>query len=183
MGGSPRRRCRRGSRRGGRCAVVGRRRSRARADADAPDEDETPAATATATATATVAPPRSARNRAPAPPAALPPWPESPGVAVTTEDGLRLHAEVAGDPDAPVTLIFVHGYGLSRRSWRFQRRDLADGDVEPASSSTTTARTAPPPAPPVAAARSISSARTCSRWSNSSAATGRWCWSATRWAG
>jgi pimeloyl-ACP methyl ester carboxylesterase len=56
---------------------------------------------------------------------ALPVWPDSPGLTVTTEDGLRLHAEVAGDPDADITMIFVHGYGLSRRSWRFQRRDLA----------------------------------------------------------
>jgi pimeloyl-ACP methyl ester carboxylesterase len=58
----------------------------------------------------------------------LPPWPDEVGSPVATEDGLRLHAEVAGDPDAPVTMLFVHGYGLNRRSWRFQRRDLA-GDA------------------------------------------------------
>jgi pimeloyl-ACP methyl ester carboxylesterase len=56
----------------------------------------------------------------------LPPWPDSPALRVTTEDGLRLHVEVAGREDAAVTMVFVHGYGLSRRSWRFQRRDLAD---------------------------------------------------------
>lgn len=56
----------------------------------------------------------------------LPSWPDSPGRRVVTADGLTLHAEVAGREDAAVTLLFVHGYGLSRRSWRCQRRDLAD---------------------------------------------------------
>ncbi|HSP38347.1 MAG TPA: alpha/beta hydrolase [Frankiaceae bacterium] len=56
----------------------------------------------------------------------FPPWLDGPAIPVITSDGLRLHAEVAGRPDAPITIVFVHGYGLNRRSWRFQRRDLAE---------------------------------------------------------
>ncbi len=122
-------------------AVAGRRRARARASSGLDDESSagtdttstnttskqtstntTSTETASAGGTASSAEPSGA-------PTALPPWPEDPGAGVTTHDGLRLHAEVAGDPDAPLTMIFVHGYGLNRRSWRFQRRDLAHGDV------------------------------------------------------
>lgn len=56
----------------------------------------------------------------------LPPWPDTPGRVVVADDGVRLRVELAGAADAPVTLVFVHGYGLNRRSFRFQRRDLAD---------------------------------------------------------
>ena len=58
-------------------------------------------------------------------------WPEpgSPGGGraeqVSTSDGTQLHAEVHGADDAPVTLVFSHGYCLSSRSWTFQRQDLA----------------------------------------------------------
>ena len=31
------------------------------------------------------------------------------------------------EKDAPLTVVFVHGYTLSMASWTFQRRALADG--------------------------------------------------------
>jgi pimeloyl-ACP methyl ester carboxylesterase len=44
---------------------------------------------------------------------------------VTTADGVRLHVEVDGPPDAPVTLVLCHGYALTGDSWHFQRAALA----------------------------------------------------------
>ncbi|BCJ45103.1 alpha/beta hydrolase [Actinoplanes ianthinogenes] len=35
-------------------------------------------------------------------------------------DGVRLHAEVSGPADAPVTVILLHGWCLDRRTWRHQ---------------------------------------------------------------
>jgi pimeloyl-ACP methyl ester carboxylesterase len=45
---------------------------------------------------------------------------------VVADDGVRLAAEIDGDEDAPLTLVFVHGYTLSMACWHFQRRDLRD---------------------------------------------------------
>lgn len=45
---------------------------------------------------------------------------------VWTADGVRLHVEVGGDADAPLTVIFVHGWTLTQDIWHYQRRDLAD---------------------------------------------------------
>ena len=56
----------------------------------------------------------------------------SASVTITTDDGLRLHAEVddldenpAGSPvrgdSAALTLVFVHGYALNLDCWHFQR--------------------------------------------------------------
>ena len=39
-------------------------------------------------------------------------------------DGVPLHVEVNGPDDAPVTIIFCHGYALNQDSWHYQRRDL-----------------------------------------------------------
>jgi pimeloyl-ACP methyl ester carboxylesterase len=51
--------------------------------------------------------------------------PPQPGThVVTTDDGARLHAEVAGDPVAALTVVFVHGWTLSRAIWEQQARDL-----------------------------------------------------------
>jgi pimeloyl-ACP methyl ester carboxylesterase len=47
-------------------------------------------------------------------------------LVVHTEDGVALHVEEVGPLDAPLTVVFVHGYALSLRSFYFQRRDLAD---------------------------------------------------------
>jgi pimeloyl-ACP methyl ester carboxylesterase len=44
---------------------------------------------------------------------------------VQTDDGVLLAVEEVGPLDAPLTVVFVHGYALSMASWTFQRRDLA----------------------------------------------------------
>jgi pimeloyl-ACP methyl ester carboxylesterase len=44
---------------------------------------------------------------------------------VQTDDGVLLHVEEIGPADAPLTVVFVHGYSLSMASWTFQRRTLA----------------------------------------------------------
>ena len=44
---------------------------------------------------------------------------------VLAPDGVPLHVEVNGPDDAPVTIIFCHGYALHQDSWHYQRRDLA----------------------------------------------------------
>jgi pimeloyl-ACP methyl ester carboxylesterase len=45
---------------------------------------------------------------------------------VITSDGVELHAEVDGQEDAKLTVVFCHGYSLSLGSWHYQRRDLRD---------------------------------------------------------
>ena len=45
---------------------------------------------------------------------------------VTTDDGLPLAVEEVGPPDAPLTVVFVHGYCLTMGSWHYQRLGLAD---------------------------------------------------------
>jgi pimeloyl-ACP methyl ester carboxylesterase len=46
-------------------------------------------------------------------------------VDVVADDGVRLHVEVSGPDDAPVTIVFCHGYTLSMQTWHYQQRDLA----------------------------------------------------------
>jgi pimeloyl-ACP methyl ester carboxylesterase len=48
------------------------------------------------------------------------------GLDVLASDGVTLHVEVTGDLDAPVTIVFSHGFTLSMDAWHFQRRDLGD---------------------------------------------------------
>jgi len=43
---------------------------------------------------------------------------------VQADDGVLLSVEEVGPLDAPLTVVFVHGYALSMASWTFQRRDL-----------------------------------------------------------
>jgi pimeloyl-ACP methyl ester carboxylesterase len=43
---------------------------------------------------------------------------------VLAPDGAPLHVEVNGPDDAPVTIIFCHGFALHQDSWHYQRRDL-----------------------------------------------------------
>ncbi|GAA3841918.1 alpha/beta hydrolase [Sphaerisporangium flaviroseum] len=45
---------------------------------------------------------------------------------VKTSDGVELYAEVDGPEDAPLTIVFCHGYTLNLDSWHYQRRDLRD---------------------------------------------------------
>ncbi len=46
---------------------------------------------------------------------------------VRAGDGVPLAVEEIGPLDAPLSVVFVHGYALSMASWTFQRRDLAAG--------------------------------------------------------
>ncbi len=43
---------------------------------------------------------------------------------VIADDGVRLHTEVCGPDDSPVTIVFCHGYTLSQEVWHYQRQDL-----------------------------------------------------------
>ncbi|MEV0799004.1 alpha/beta hydrolase [Kribbella sp. NPDC050281] len=43
---------------------------------------------------------------------------------VTTTDGVRLNVETTGSPDAPVTVLLVHGWTCSTRSWHNQVEKL-----------------------------------------------------------
>jgi pimeloyl-ACP methyl ester carboxylesterase len=45
---------------------------------------------------------------------------------VQADDGTLLAVEEIGPKDAPLTVVFVHGYTLSMASWTFQRRALAE---------------------------------------------------------
>jgi pimeloyl-ACP methyl ester carboxylesterase len=45
-------------------------------------------------------------------------------VEVITADGVRLHVEICGPEDSPVTIVFCHGYTLSQDVWHYQRLDL-----------------------------------------------------------
>lgn len=46
-------------------------------------------------------------------------------LTVLADDGVPLHAEIDGLDDAPVTIVFCHGYALNQDVWHYQRRDLA----------------------------------------------------------
>lgn len=45
---------------------------------------------------------------------------------VQTDDGVLLAVDEIGPRDAPLTIVFAHGYTLSMASWGFQRRALAE---------------------------------------------------------
>lgn len=47
-------------------------------------------------------------------------------VLVRAEDGVGLHAEIAGDPAAAVTVVLCHGFGGDHDTWAAQREALAD---------------------------------------------------------
>jgi pimeloyl-ACP methyl ester carboxylesterase len=51
--------------------------------------------------------------------------PADRSVLVEADDGVPLAVEEIGPLDAPLTVVFVHGYTLSMASWTFQRRTLA----------------------------------------------------------
>jgi len=44
---------------------------------------------------------------------------------VTTGEGIPLHVEITGPPDAPVTVVFVHGFCLDMGTFHFQRKALS----------------------------------------------------------
>jgi len=63
------------------------------------------------------------------PPFALPApiGPPPPGSrTVTTDDGVPLHVEVDGDPDAPLTVVFSHGFTARLVEWELQRAAIRD---------------------------------------------------------
>jgi pimeloyl-ACP methyl ester carboxylesterase len=45
---------------------------------------------------------------------------------VVASDGVRLHVEETGPPDAPLTLVLVHGFCMTADAWAYQRQGLAD---------------------------------------------------------
>lgn len=45
---------------------------------------------------------------------------------VRASDGTRLHARVDGDPDAPLTVVFSHGYVMTHNAWASQRTSLGE---------------------------------------------------------
>lgn len=45
---------------------------------------------------------------------------------VPLPDGVRLHAEEYGDPDAPVTVLLLHGWTLDRQTWHRQITGLPE---------------------------------------------------------
>jgi pimeloyl-ACP methyl ester carboxylesterase len=45
-------------------------------------------------------------------------------LTVLADDGVPLHVEVSGADDAPVTIIFTHGYTLTQDCWHYQRQAL-----------------------------------------------------------
>ncbi|MFC7590165.1 alpha/beta fold hydrolase [Nonomuraea antimicrobica] len=45
---------------------------------------------------------------------------------LVTSDGKVLHIEIDGPEDAPLTVVFCHGYCLSLESWHYQRKDLRE---------------------------------------------------------
>ncbi len=66
------------------------------------------------------------RQRLEPDPEAAEPLGELRGDALTVlaDDGVPLHAEINGLADAPVTVVFCHGYTLNQDCWHYQRRDL-----------------------------------------------------------
>jgi pimeloyl-ACP methyl ester carboxylesterase len=56
-----------------------------------------------------------------------PSGPPPPGSrTVTTDDGVPLHVEVDGDPDAPLTVVFSHGFTARLVEWELQRAAIRD---------------------------------------------------------
>jgi pimeloyl-ACP methyl ester carboxylesterase len=51
---------------------------------------------------------------------------EGQATTVIASDGVPLHVVESGDPDAKLTLVFVHGFCVTADSWVFQQRGLAD---------------------------------------------------------
>jgi pimeloyl-ACP methyl ester carboxylesterase len=46
-------------------------------------------------------------------------------LTVLAADGVPLHTEISGPDDAPVTIIFCHGYALNQNCWHYQQAGLA----------------------------------------------------------
>src|SRR4051812_11661690 len=66
-----------------------------------------------------------ARERRQQDPLGIASRPADTTLVVEADDGVLLSVEEIGPLDAPLTVVFAHGYALSMASWTFQRRDLA----------------------------------------------------------
>ena len=64
---------------------------------------------------------RRARGTEPGP---FQPLPSDRHGTVVTEDGTGLYYEEVGPPEAPLTVVFVHGYTLDMRAFHFQRQAM-----------------------------------------------------------
>jgi pimeloyl-ACP methyl ester carboxylesterase len=64
-------------------------------------------------------------------PEAEEPFGELRGRALTVlaDDGLPLYVEIDGDDDAPLTVLFSHGYCLTQDTWHYQRKALRKAGV------------------------------------------------------
>src|SRR4051812_10352552 len=49
----------------------------------------------------------------------------------TLPDGVRLHVEVSGPADAPLTVVLLHGWCLDRRTWHHQVTALRAAHPQP----------------------------------------------------
>jgi pimeloyl-ACP methyl ester carboxylesterase len=88
------------------------------------------AATATAVAAVVVQRRTAARRRRRgADEPEFPPLPCDRHGTVVADDGTGLYYEEVGPVDAPLTVVFVHGYTLNSQSFYFQRQTLARDDV------------------------------------------------------
>jgi pimeloyl-ACP methyl ester carboxylesterase len=47
---------------------------------------------------------------------------------ITTAEGIPLHVEITGPQDAPLTVVFVHGFCLDMGTFHFQRKALSQMD-------------------------------------------------------
>ncbi|MCW2580612.1 MAG: hypothetical protein JWR82_2213 [Blastococcus sp.] len=67
------------------------------------------------------------RTDPPPPTLPAPTGPPPPGSrTVTTDDGVPLHVEFDGDPAAPLTVVFSHGFTARLAEWELQRAALRD---------------------------------------------------------
>ncbi len=99
-------------------------------------------------------------------------------MGVTTSDGVRLHVEQDGPDDAPVTVLFSHGFTANLGEWVLQRAALRERarlvfyDQRGHGRSARGGRRGAP---------STSSAETCKPYSRRPARPARSCSSATPW--
>ena len=112
--------------------------------------------------------------------------------SVAAEDGVVLHVEEVGPVNAPLTIIFAHGWTLRSGSWHFQRLGLAGpgfGTGEPGVAGDPDGVLRPSLARQVdprarrALHHGVPGLRPAARDRDRGAGRARSCWSATRWAG